>query len=44
MLNAQLNKKFAQAGNSGSGGSFPATCGLLTAAASNQPPIVLFER
>jgi len=44
MLNTQTNKKFAQAGNNGSAGSFPATCGTLTVAASNQPPIVLFER
>ncbi len=44
MLNAQANKKFAQGGNNGSAGAFPATCGLLTGAASNQPPIVLLER
>jgi hypothetical protein len=44
MLNTQANKKFAQAGNNGSAGAFPATCGTLTVAASNQPPIVLFER
>ncbi len=44
MLNTQANKKFAQAGNNGSAGAFPATCGSLTVAASNQPPIVLLER
>jgi hypothetical protein len=44
MLNAQTNKKFAQAGNNGSAGSFPAACGALAVAAANQPPIVLFER
>jgi hypothetical protein len=44
MLNAQANKKFAQGGNNGSAGAFPATCGALTVAASNQPPIVLLER
>ncbi len=44
MLNAQTNKKFAQAANNGSAGVFPASCGSLTVAASNQPPIVLFER
>jgi hypothetical protein len=44
MLNSQANKKFAQAGNNGSAGAFPATCGALTVAASNQPPIVLLER
>jgi hypothetical protein len=44
MLNAQSNKKFAQGGNNGSAGTFPATCGSLTVAASNQPPIVLLER
>jgi hypothetical protein len=44
MLNAQTNKKFAQGGNNGSAGAFPASCGSLTVAASNQPPIVLLER
>jgi hypothetical protein len=44
MLNTQANKKFAQAGNNGSAGAFPAACGSLTVAASNQPPIVLLER
>jgi hypothetical protein len=44
MLNAQTNKKFAQGGNNGSAGTFPAACGSLTTAASNQPPIVLLER
>ncbi len=44
MLNAQTNKKFAQAGNNGSAGAFPASCGTLTVAAANQPPIVLLER
>jgi len=44
MLNAQTNKKFAQAGNNGSAGAFPAACGTLTVAAANQPPIVLLER
>jgi hypothetical protein len=43
-LNQQTNKKFAQAGNNGSAGVFPASCGSLTTAAANQPPIVTFER
>ncbi len=43
-LNAQTNKKFAQAGNNGSAGTFPTACGSLTAAAANQPPIMLLER
>ena len=43
-LNAQTNKKCAQGGNNGSAGTFPATCGSLTVAAANQPPIALLER
>jgi|GEM_PF-4435947 len=43
-LNQQTNKKFAQAGNNGSAGTFPASCGSVTTAAANQPPIVTFER
>lgn len=44
MVNAQTNKKYAIAGNNGSAGTFPASCGAVTAANSNNPPMVLFER
>jgi hypothetical protein len=44
LLNAQSNKKFAQAANNGTSGGFPGGCGTLTTAVSNQPPMVLFER
>jgi hypothetical protein len=44
LVNAQANKKFAQAGNNGSAGAFPASCGTVTTAVNNQPPMVLFER
>lgn len=44
LLNQQTNKKFAQAGNNGAAGVFPASCGTVTTAANNQPPLVLFER
>jgi hypothetical protein len=44
LVNAQTNKKYAQAGNNGSAGAFPASCGTVTTAVSNQPPMVLFER
>ncbi len=44
LLNNPTNKKFAQAGNSGSSGAFPSSCGSLTASVSNQPPMVVLER
>ncbi len=44
LINAQANKKFAQAGNNGTAGAFPASCGAVTTGVSNQPPMVLFER
>ncbi len=44
LVNAQTNKKYAQTGNNGSAGAFPASCGTVTTAVSNQPPMVLFER
>ena len=44
LLNTFTNKKFAQAGNNGSSGSFPSSCGTVTTSVSNQPPMVVFER
>ncbi len=44
LINAQTNKKFAQAANNGTTGAFPASCGAVTTAVSNQPPMVVFER
>ncbi len=44
LLNTFANKKFAQAGNNGSSGSFPSSCGTVTTSVSNQAPMVVFER
>ena len=44
LLNSQTNKKFAQAGNNGTAGAFPSSCGTVTTSVSNQSPMVLFER
>jgi len=44
LINTQTNKKFAQAGSAGTAGGFPASCGGVTTAVNNQPPMVLFER
>jgi len=43
-LNARTNKKFAVAGNNGTAGAFPASCGSVTTANNNNPPLVMFER
>ncbi|MBI3695461.1 MAG: hypothetical protein HY238_11570 [Acidobacteria bacterium] len=44
LLNNGTTKLFAQAGSAGSAGAFPASCGVLTTAVSNQPPMALFQR
>lgn len=44
LLNNGTTKLFAQAGNAGSAGAFPASCGTLTTAVANQPPMALFQR
>lgn len=44
LLNNGATKMFAQAGNAGSAGAFPASCGTLTTAVNNQPPMALFQR
>jgi hypothetical protein len=43
-LTNQANKLAALAGNASSGGAFPASCGALTTATTNVPPMVLFQR
>jgi hypothetical protein len=44
LLNNGATKLFADAGNGGTSGAFPASCGTLTTAISNQPPMALFAR
>lgn len=43
-LNNQTNKKYALAGNAGTAGAFPASCGTVTTANNNNPPVFLLER
>ncbi|MBI3665017.1 MAG: hypothetical protein HY236_02135 [Acidobacteria bacterium] len=44
MLNNGSTKLNAQAGNSGSAGVLPSSCGALTTVITNVPPMVLFQR
>ena len=43
-LTNQTNKLSAIAGNTGSAGAFPASCGTLTTTTTNVPPMVMFQR